>query len=789
MNWRILLFGWFSILLAPVSVSQSLPDTASGKHAADRSQLLWQTDAYPSHRFLAVHGKRALLDGYSADGLEFWAYPLQIFDEYRIGFRHESDASTMDGAALLRSIEVAPESETRVYVGPDFVVRERIFVPPDSPAAIIDYSVQSTTPVLITVHFTPSLNLMWPAAIGGQEAHWDGTRNGYTLDEPTHRFAAILASPQAREHDTVENNTLGSRFRRELSLTLHPGGASGDRMHTAEVVIASRTAPGEDAISLAADVTRRKAELERAARARYSSLDLLELETPDPEVNRVFAWSEVALEQAWVCNPQLGCGLVAGYGPSRGERRPQYAWFFAGDALVAVEALMQEGAYPRAREALQFVIKYQDKGNGMLWHELSQSAQYLNWVHDYPYMYVHVDISFQFLDAVAGYMRVTHDRQFLEENWLAIAAAYQYCRTLVSTEDGLPRIPPDKEGGNEQDRLRDELTLSAGWMRAAEGFSFLAREAGQSELAEDAAKAGARARSSIAAEYWDPKTDFWISGHLQSGAAVRDHSSRGVGLLALGIFTHAEAATALDELASPKFITPWGLRSSSETASDYDPNSYAKGSVWATSTGSAAVAFWAEHRPLVAETLWRSLLPWTWLDSPGHLHEVLAGDLYHPERESVPEQIWSSATFVTATVTGLLGLEVQAEEGRLTFAPHLPGEWTTLSVRKLRVGNSQLALQLTRSANQIELLVENKGPAVHMLFAPELLLGAKLGRAVLAGHVVTAKRVSYPEETQAQVEVTLSSGSSRLTLDYSGGALAPHPQAIPVIGASSILPN
>jgi hypothetical protein len=40
----------------------------------------------------------------------------------------------------------------------------------------------------------------------------------------------------------------------------------------------------------------------------------------------------------------------------------------------------------------------------MIWHELSQSASLLDWVHDYAYMFVHVDTTFQFLTAVGQYV-------------------------------------------------------------------------------------------------------------------------------------------------------------------------------------------------------------------------------------------------------------------------------------------------------------------------------------------------------------------------------------------------
>jgi len=83
-----------------------------------------------------------------------------------------------------------------------------------------------------------------------------------------------------------------------------------------------------------------------------------------------------ALDQAWVCKPMMGCSIVAGYRSSRDARRPQYAWYFAGDGLIATNALVSAGEYMRAKEELEFIGKYQEPTTGMIWHELSQSAGY-----------------------------------------------------------------------------------------------------------------------------------------------------------------------------------------------------------------------------------------------------------------------------------------------------------------------------------------------------------------------------------------------------------------------------
>src|ERR1019366_9554987 len=123
-------------------------------------------------RFISVHGRRAAIFGYSEDGLEVWAYPLQILSSSSVTFRQQGATTGIDGQTLLRRIIYSPEAVTRIYAGPDFIVREKLFVPLDEPGAIIRYEVESARPVDIVIRFIPVLDLMWPASIGGQEVVW-----------------------------------------------------------------------------------------------------------------------------------------------------------------------------------------------------------------------------------------------------------------------------------------------------------------------------------------------------------------------------------------------------------------------------------------------------------------------------------------------------------------------------------------------------------------------------------------------------------------------------------------
>ena len=94
-----------------------------------------EVDTSVTQRFVAVHGRRSLIMGYPEKGLEIWAYPFQILEGYQIGFRNEREASEADARPLLRRLIYAPDSVTRIYAGTDFVVREKLFVPLDRPAA------------------------------------------------------------------------------------------------------------------------------------------------------------------------------------------------------------------------------------------------------------------------------------------------------------------------------------------------------------------------------------------------------------------------------------------------------------------------------------------------------------------------------------------------------------------------------------------------------------------------------------------------------------------------------
>jgi glycogen debranching enzyme len=395
--------------------------------------------------------------------------------------------------------------------------------------------------------------------------------------------------------------------------------------------------------------------------------------------------------------------------------------------------LLREGAYSRARDELAFIMRYQNRRTGAIWHEMSQSAGFVDWAGAYPYMFVHVDVSFDFLRTVRDYVETTGDVGFANDHWDSIRAAYDYCRSTIPPSGALPYIPAGKQGGNEQDPQRDELALSLAWVDAAESFAVLARLTNRGQLATAATRASALARSAIRPTYYDSARGRWVSGHLHSGAPVEGLTNSLIALLHHGLLSESERRALLDTLANHTSRAPWGIRSTASDDPLYDPDSYARGSVWALGTANAVMAFYEAGRPAIATALWHDLVPWFGLDAPGHAHEVLRGDAFVPERESVPDQTWSSAAFLSSAVSGMLGIHLDGGTRQLRFAPQVPPEWASLRVRRINLGATTVGLAMRTSPDIIELEVENSGPPLTLQFRPGLANGARVARVEVSG--------------------------------------------------------
>lgn len=209
------------LLLSTFGCAQQDDSAGTAGTHPRRDLPVWSTQLAQPNRYISAHGIRGFAGGYSEDGLEFWSFPLQLVSGYQLRFTLPQ-APTVSANSMLTSVEVDPVGVTRIYTAPDFHVRERITTHAEDPGVLVRFTVDGRRDLQIEVQFHPSLNLMWPAGIGGQETSWDQDARGFLLSEPTHQFQALISSPQAAEHSEVNNDRRSSDFNRLTTLTLKP---------------------------------------------------------------------------------------------------------------------------------------------------------------------------------------------------------------------------------------------------------------------------------------------------------------------------------------------------------------------------------------------------------------------------------------------------------------------------------------------------------------------------------------------------------------------------------------
>jgi glycogen debranching enzyme len=724
-----------------------------------------------SRRFIAAHGRRGMVVGYAAEALEGWIYPFRILHDFRVAFRGENDSSATPASTWMRDIVVCPESVTRIYSAQNFTVRETIFVPLDQAGFVILYDVKSRGPLHIEVSFRPDLDLMWPGGIGGQSYDWDANRHAFVLQESSGKYSALVGSPAATRHALPANYAEPWNADRRLSLELEisPEAAS---QHYYPLVVAC-TIPGHyDAGKTYEQVLRETPKLYAEAADHYRKLvaSNLQIETPDSDVNRAYYWARISLDQAFVCNPWLGCGLVAGYGPSRDTRRPQYAWFFGGDALINSWALEAAGDHGLAREAIRFIQKYQKKDTGEIFHELSQSAGLIDWFRDYPYGYRHTDVSAMYLVAFRQLYRASADQEFLRESWASLRSAYQYLLSRLDADDGLVTVPPGGWGGDETlgEEILKDVYLESVWIAGAEAFAELAVVMGDQPSEADARARASRARASLQAKFWNPERSFFFYGFNGRGELLTQEMGQPNWGIWLGVFDRDKAEHALDRMARANFLADWGLRSIPQDDRLFQGESYGHGSVWPLGTGVQSLAFYRYHRPLQGYPLWRTLIDQSFLNSLGHVPEAFSGEFYRELDVSVPEQIWSSGMVVTTLLRGLLGIEPDAPAGRLSWSPHLPANWPFVKIRNLKIGQSVLNLEMEQADSQVSMHLENAGPALEVEFAPEIPLGPAAFRAVLNGKPIPASLRAHSQDAHSVVQFRAEK-TSQLTISFEPG--------------------
>ena len=812
---------------APLANAQAILSASPSKFVLPQSGLELERGTQ-SGSFFDVVGHKSAVFGYENRPLEAWVYPMKILDDFNLAFRIEGYPLNIPGSEIQVHIAVRPEATIFTYSHAAFTVKQIIFAPIDEPGIVMLLDVQSVLPITITASFRPRLRLFWPAGLMTPYVDWDEHSHVYSFGEETRRFVGMVGSPAGRDIALMpyqeEPRDVPLQFVIEVPL-------EEAKTQFIPIVVAG-SVTGRAAAQATYDKLLREARTLYENNVRYYERlqkETVSVTTPDERLNTAFAWAKVGVDKGIATNPFLSTGIVAGFRTSGDSERPGYAWFFGRDALWASLAMNSYGDFAATRTALDFLKKFQ-RADGKIPHEISQSASLIPWFTDYPYPWASADASPLYVIAHADYWRASGNLDFIRANWDSIVKAYRF--SAATDTDGNGLIENTKAGtgwveGGPLYPAHEEIYLQGLWIQASLDLAELADQMKDSKLASEARAMADRTRAAVEKTYWLPDRNFYAFATV----LPRDHSAEaepGVNrtvrqarmdalskarvidedtvLPGVPLWWHEldneRAQSEIDHLGSAAIATDWGERIISEKSELYDPLSYHYGSVWPLFTGWASVAAYAYGRPHVGYQALMANASLTFANALGYVTELLSGEFNAPFGRSSHHQVWSEAMVASATLRGLLGIEVSDGGKILRFAPQLPADWDHVSVSNVAAGDAHYDITLKQEhtsgvwgivqANITVARRDSDGVAAsaegglhQLIVALALPLDAKLKSAFTGKAACKADVVRIGDVQRVQVAVENPQPKVELIFDYVEGTdVYPVPPTLKA-GASS----
>jgi glycogen debranching enzyme len=768
--------GWVVaclLALAPYAsagqaTSGAPPDAASAvveRFAIAPSPIGLTGDVRP-HQYLGVVGRRAAWLGAETGAAELWVHPLKLAAGFQLAFRIPDYAEPVRGADVARTVEIRPEITTITYSHATFTVRQHILAPLDLPGLLVLLEVDTYRPLDIVAGFQTAFQYAWPGGLGGQYGTWDAETRAFLLSESLRRHNAFIGSPWAAEGSSHPAHALPDA---PSQFVMHVDPARA-RREFVPIAIAAGIAPRHEVLATYHTLLREARALYEARRAHADRLrtGALSIRTPDRQFDLALEWAKVNLAEQLVCNPDLGCGLVAGWGPSGRGARPGFGWFFGGDAAINSLAMSGAGLWDDVAAGLRFLAKYQ-RADGKIAHEISQAAGRLPWFTEFPYAYYHADTTPFWILAVWRYWLASGDRGLVTDVWPQVSRAYAWCAANDGDQDGLIENTTAGLGAIEVGEIgRDihqDVYLAAVWLESLRAMQALGEVMGDAATVADARRRFERGSATLNERYWIEQAGHHAFGLLRSGGTNDALTVWPATAASFGLLAPERARRTLAQLAGPGITTDWGARMLVATHRLYEPTHYNMGAVWPFVTGFVALGHYRYERPWSGWPLVRAIAQMGSDFARGRHPELLSGAYYRPLDTAVPHQFFATSMLVTPLVSGLVGWTPDAPRGAARLAPQLPPQWDRARVENLRAGSRRLDVDLVRTDGAVDVTLRASGGDLTLDYVLAPPAGAADVQATADGRAVSVQA----RDGARHVALTLREQPVVLRVSWRGG--------------------
>lgn len=684
-----------------------------------------------SDEYAGLAGERVAVFTNERSGIEeVWIHPFMALRDYRIGFE-AGDSVRWLSASWFQSDAV---SIRREYATDGLKLTESLIAHPSSPLMIAHYDFHNAQDLNLVVEFSSNLRLMWPYspdAIGGIHAKLSADNQLVRMasaDGQSAIMAGVNVPAKASISTDSARKQMNIRFRVKMS---KPG--------SVDFILAGASGKAEGVDS----VFRPSAlEPENVAVAAYNSFSSkcsqwMTIESPDTLFNRMVHQTMNGTDRFFASTPEIGASFLAGYASTAhgwdGEQaingRPGYAWYFGRDAQWSAMAVLAYGDFGKVKKVLQTFVNHQDV-NGKIYHELTTSGA----TH-----YDAADATPLFVVLAGRYLLQSGDLETISAIWPSLRRAIDFCYSTDSDSDLLIENTGVGHGWVEGGHLfggKTTLYLASCWAEALRMAAIMAHETGH---LDDASRYQGDHEVVLRQlkHRFTHNSGKWLNHSLKTdNGFIEDETI----MQAIPLLFQQIDSLLIDKIlrrfSSTSFSSDWGTRIVPKESPRFNPRGYHTGSVWPLYTGWTALAEYASGFPLQGfQHVWNNL--WiTQFWGQGMIEEVMHGTEFRPSGVCA-HQCWSHSLTIQAIIEGLAGFHPDVLRHTVTLKPALPPHWNYLTVRKMRVGHSQLDMQIERQEATFTYRFQKIGTdSLKIDFRPVIAPGAKIRSVKVNGHPV-----------------------------------------------------
>jgi hypothetical protein len=451
--------------------------------------------------------------------------------------------------------------------------------------------------------------------------------------------------------------------------------------------------------------------------ARYSrdflGRDTMGLLAPDPPFEDAFKWAKVGIDALRVSSPDMGAGIVSGFGAARSSE----AWvatpnaFGGSGVLWATMAADAYGDRLLAADTLQMMARYQGV-DGRIPDAIGPSGQLVE---------NGVGATALFVIALDNHLRTWGDEALLDSLWPSVQRAIAYLFAADDNDDGLVNGASRLDRWSEDRGVQTPIDLAALWAAALQACQRMAVVVGDGDLAAQTDAAAARVRTLLNDAFWNPTARTFSFAKRSDGSFVPVSTVLPAVPMIFELLDPGNATAALDAFSSSSFSRDWGVglvgvtappsEALGDAASALPPApptgspSDAADLVSPVFTGWTALAEYANHRPVsgFAHALTNLLL----LEHGGVGYATGAFDpVGFTPRTGIPHAAGAQAMTVLPVIWGALGIHPDAMNRSISIKPQLPADWDRVVVDRVRVGNSEFRLVIRRTSTQTQFVVD-----------------------------------------------------------------------------------